>query len=107
MAGHPLDPSSVVHCSHGGVALPTVFAPRVRANGAPLVTVTGPYVVTACPNRAPDGTLQPCASGQFLAGSLRVKAMGQPLALDTGVAICQPTGTPLVVLSALPRVRMS
>jgi hypothetical protein len=36
-------------------------------------------------------------------GAVRVVSLGQPLAIMTGVAVCIPTGTPLMPVSAQPR----
>jgi hypothetical protein len=35
-------------------------------------------------------------TGTWVVGAMRVTAMGQPLALQTGVSLCAPNGTPLV-----------
>jgi hypothetical protein len=37
-------------------------------------------------------------------GAVRVLAMGQPVAIQTGVAACIPTGTPLLPTVVQPRV---
>jgi hypothetical protein len=45
----------------------------------------------------------PCVTAQWAVGAVRVTSMGQPLALMTGVAVCVPTGTPLLPVSAQVR----
>jgi len=51
----------------------------------------------------PPGGNGPCVTGQWVVGAVRVVSLGQPLAIMTGVAVCAPTGTPLMPVSAQPR----
>jgi hypothetical protein len=68
----------------------------------PIVTIASQYAVTGC---ALTGTPNPpCITGQWLVGAVRVIAGGAPVALLTGTSICVPTGTPLLPISAQPRV---
>ena len=39
-------------------------------------------------------------TGQWVVGAVQVLSEGQPVAIMTGVAICVPTGTPLLPVSA-------
>ena len=41
---------------------------------------------------------------QWVVGAVRVTSLGQPVVIMTGVAICAPTGTPLVPVEAQTRV---
>jgi hypothetical protein len=43
--------------------------------------------------------------GNWVTASLRIKVMGLPVLLQDSQAICVPTGTPLTVILAQPRVR--
>jgi hypothetical protein len=96
---------AVVTCTHAGPATPASPFPRVTLSGQPIVTIASPYAVTAC---ALTGTgSPPCATGQWLTGTARVLAGGVPVALMTGTSTCIPTGTPLLPLSAQPRVLMA
>ena len=101
-------PGPVVHlgatviCSHGGQATPTTPFPRVMVSGQPVVTLSSPYVVAGCP--LPSNAGGPCVSAQWIAGAARVMAGGAPVVIQGGSAICTPTGVPLVVLQAQPRV---
>lgn len=93
---------AVVMCSHAGSAQPLVPFPRVLVSGQPVVTIASPYVIAGC---ALTGTpTPPCVSGQWLVGAVRVLAGGTPLATMAGSAVCIPTGTPMLLVSAQPRV---
>ncbi len=93
---------AVVTCSHAGPAQPLALFPRVVLSGQPVVTIASPYAVTGC---ALTGTpTPPCVTGQWLVGAVRVLAGGAPVALMTGTSTCVPTGTPMLPMSAQPRV---
>jgi hypothetical protein len=93
---------AVVLCSHAGPATPVAPFPRVLLSGQPAVTIASPYAVTGC---ALTGTpTPPCVTGQWLVGAVRVLAGGVPVALMTGSSTCIPTGTPMLPVSAQPRV---
>jgi hypothetical protein len=101
-------PGPIVHlgatvlCSHGGQATPTAPFPRVLVSGQPVTTLTAPYVVAGCP--FPPASGGPCVTAQWVVGSTRVLAGGAPLVLQSGVAVCAPTGVPLMVVAVQPRV---
>jgi len=99
-----LTADSVLMCAHGGHATPVVFANRVLVGGAPALA-TAPLVVAGCANPPPPAGTGPCVTGQFLVGTTRVRSMGLSLLVDTGPSLCVPTGTPLTVVAAQPRVR--
>lgn len=89
-------------CSHAGPATPTAPFPRVLVSGQPVVTLASLYVVTGC---ALTGTVvPPCVTGQWLVGAVRVLAGGVPVATMVGASTCIPTGTPMLPVSAQPRV---
>jgi hypothetical protein len=93
---------AVVTCTHAGPATPVAPFPRVLLSGQPLVTIASPYAVTGC---ALTGTPNPpCVTGQWLTGAVRVLAGGVPVATMVGTSTCIPTGTPMLPLSAQPRV---
>jgi hypothetical protein len=102
MPGPILHLGATVTCSHAGQALPTAPVPRVLVSGQPVTTVATPYVVAGCaltPTPTP-----PCVTGQFVVGAVRVLALGSPVAIQTGVSVCVPSGTPMLPLVAQPRV---
>lgn len=101
MPGPILHLGATVLCAHGGQAVPTVPVPRVLVSGQPVATIVAPYAVAGCPFPPVSGG--PCVTGQWVVGAVRVMAMGQPVAIQTGVAVCAPTGTPLMPLVVQPR----
>ncbi len=93
---------AVVTCSHAGPAQPLAPFARVLVSGQPLVTIASPYAVTGC---ALTGSPNPpCVTGQWLTGAVRVLAGGAPVASLAGSSTCVPTGTPMLPISAQPRV---
>ena len=105
MPGPALHLGAVVMCSHGGTAQPVAPFPRVLLSGQPAVTLASPYAVVGCGLTAVPSP--PCVTGQWLSGAVRVIAGGAPVAVLTGASTCVPTGTPLVPVSAQPRVLMT
>jgi hypothetical protein len=71
-------------------------------SGMPVATIAAPYVVAGCAFIPPVGN-GPCVTAQWVVGSVQVTSMGQPVAIMTGVAVCVPTGTPLMPVSAQMR----
>jgi hypothetical protein len=100
MPGPILHLGATVLCAHGGQAMPTAPVPRVLLGGQPVATMTAPYAVAPFVPPAPG----PCVTAQWVVGATRVLAMGQPVAIQTGVAVCAPTGTPLMAVVVQPRV---
>ncbi len=102
MPGPVLHLGATVLCSHGGQATPAAPLPRVVVSGQPVATLSSPYLVAACPFPSVSGG--PCVTAQWVVGATRVLAGGAPLLIQTGSAICAPTGVPLVVVAAQLRV---
>lgn len=90
---------AVVTCAHGGQAVPTVPSTAVFVSGTPVATIAAPYAVAGCAFVPPGGN-GPCVTGQWVVGALQVLSHGQPIAIMSGVAVCTPTGTPLLPVSA-------
>jgi len=87
---------------HAGPAQPLSPFPRVMVSGQPVVTQLTPYAVTGC---ALTGSgAPPCTTAQWLVGAVRVLAGGSPVLIQTGQAVCIPTGTGLLPLVAQTRV---
>lgn len=101
MPGPVLHLGATVLCGHGGQAVPTAPVPRVLVGGQPVATIVAPYTVAGCPFAGAPG---PCVTGMWVVGAMRVLAMGQPLAIQTGIAVCAPNGAPLVPVAVQPRV---
>lgn len=101
-------PAPVLHlgatvlCQHAGPAQPTSPFPRVTVSGQPVVTQMSPYAITGC---ALTGSgAPPCATGQWVTGAVRVLAGGAPVLIQSGQAVCVPTGTGLMPVVVQPRV---
>ena len=94
---------ATVLCAHGGQALPTLPSPRVLVSGMPIATIAAPYAVAGCAFVPPAGN-GPCVTAQWVVGAVQVLSEGQPVAIMTGVAVCVPTGTPLLQVVAQTRV---
>jgi hypothetical protein len=92
-----------VLCSHGGQAMPTAPSPRVLVAGMPAATIAAPYAIAGCAFVPPAGN-GPCVTAQWVMGAVQVTSMGQPVVIMTGMAVCVPTGTPLLPLVAQTRV---
>lgn len=90
-------------CSHGGQAMPTAPSPRVLVAGMPAATISAPYAVAGCAFVPPAGS-GPCVTAQWVMGAVQVTSMGEPVAIMTGMAVCVPTGTPLLPVVAQTRV---
>ena len=96
MPGPILHMGAVVLCSHGGQAMPTVPSPNVFVSGMPIATIAAPYVIAGCAFAPPAGN-GPCVTGQWIVGAAQVLSQGQPVVILSGVSICAPTGTPLLI----------
>ena len=46
----------------------------------------------------------PCVTAQWITGSTRVLAGGQPLVVQSSQSLCAPTATPLMVVATQTRV---
>lgn len=86
---------------HAGPAQPVSPFPRVLVSGQPVVTQASPYAITGC---ALTGSAPPCATAQWVTAAVRVAAGGVPVLLQTGQAVCVPTGTGLLPVVVQPRV---
>ena len=102
MPGPILHLGASVLCSHGGQATPSAPMPRVTVSGQPITTMAAPYLIAGCPFPPVSGG--PCVTAQWIVGATRVLAGGVPVVIQTGTAICAPTGVPLLAVAAQPRV---
>jgi hypothetical protein len=104
MPGFLLHLGAQVQCAHGGMAQPTALNPRVLVGGQPTVTQTPPWTVAACTFPPPPTANGPCVTALWTVGTVRVTSNGQPLLIMGGMAVCAPTGTPLLTVAAQTRV---
>jgi hypothetical protein len=92
MAGFLVHEGAMVTCTHAGLATPTALSPAV-----PVVVQTAPYAIAGC---ALTGTpVPPCVTGTFIVASTTVTSFGQPVIVSLGASTCQPTLTPMLVMS--------
>jgi hypothetical protein len=103
MPGLLIQQGATVMCVHGGQAIMTVPNPRVTTSGAPTALLPDPWTIAGCPG-VPAVPIPPCVTAQWLVGTVRVTSDGQPLVIDTGEAVCTPTGTPLLPVVTQLRV---
>jgi hypothetical protein len=103
MTGFIVHAGAQVLCSHAGLATPTALNPRVLVGGQKTVLISTPYMVVGCTFSSPPAN-SPCMTAQWLAGSQRVTSNGQPLVVQSSLAICAPTGTPLFITATQTRV---
>lgn len=101
MPGPILHAGAAVTCTHGGQAQAVSPSPRVFVSTMPAVTVATQYAIAGC--SLTGSGAPPCASGQWVSGSVRVLSMGVPLAVQSGQSTCVPTGTPMIPVSVQPR----
>jgi len=97
MPGFLLHANATVMCAHGGQAQPMLPFPRVTVSGMAIATMASPHVITGCPF-VPTGGNGPCVTAQWLIGATRIMAGGMPVLLQTSVATCVPTATPLNIV---------
>jgi hypothetical protein len=91
-----------VICSHGGQATASTPNLRVTIEGQPTALISGQWIVAGCPLVPPP--LPPCVAAQWVSGTVRVTSNGQPLVVQSGVAVSIPNGTPLIPITVQARV---
>ena len=72
---------------------------RGSGPAVPIATIAAPYAVAGCAFVPPAGN-GPCVTAQWAVGATQVLSQGQPVVIMAGTAVCVPTGTPLVPVSA-------
>jgi len=102
MPGPILHVGATVQCAHGGQATPVTPFVRVQVGGQGITTLSGLYTVAGC--ALPPNAGGPCVTAQWVAGATRVLAGGAPVVVQSGSAICTPTGVPLIPVVVQPRV---
>jgi hypothetical protein len=90
-------------CLHGGQATPPAPNPRVLVMGMPTATIAAPWVIAGCPGI--PSAVPPCVTGQWILGTLRVTSKGQPLTVQSGVAVTAPGAATLMPVSMQTRVQ--
>ena len=103
MPGFLLRSGDTVLCTHGGQAKSTMPSLRVRVAGQPIVTMSAPHSVTACPFNVSSSPM-PCVLAQWSSGASRVRSLGAPVLLEDSQAVCAPNGTPVTITVTQSRV---
>jgi hypothetical protein len=104
LPGFLVNLTTIVTCTHQGIAKPTMTVPNVLVMGQPIVVWTSPYVVAGCTLPPPPVANGPCVKAAFLTGATRVSANGIPVLLQDSQALCAPSGTPLQIKPPPTRV---
>lgn len=108
MGAPVLHQGAVVQCPHGIPAQPAPSQVRVSTNGQVLLTQSDVFTIAGCPFQLPGPTPSPCVQVRWITASLRVKASGLPLLLQSSSSLClaatQAPQGPAVVAGVSPRV---
>jgi hypothetical protein len=104
MPGFLLHLGATVMCSHLGQATPVAPNPRVLVSGQPSVQLTSMYAIAGCALPPPIVANGPCVTAQYTTSATRVFSNLVPLLLIDSMAICVPTGTPLIAAVTQTRV---
>ena len=104
MPGFLLHLNAAVTCAHVGKATPTAVVPNVLVSGQSIVVRTTPWAVTGCTLPPPPAANGPCVTAMFQSSAARVTSYGVPVLLQDSVAVCAPSGTPLVITGSQMRV---
>lgn len=99
MPGFLVNYSGVVTCTHGGQAKPTAPVPGIKVMGQQIPMISAPYTVAGCPFPPPPAANGPCVIVNWIpaTGTVRVKARGQPLLVQSSTGTCAPPGTPPII----------
>jgi hypothetical protein len=97
-----------IQCPHGVPAQPTPSQVRVTTTGQPLLTQADMFAIAGCPFQLPGPTPSPCVQVRWTTASLRVRAGGVPVLLQTSSSLClaatQAPQGPAIVSAVSPRV---
>ncbi|MEZ4295095.1 MAG: PAAR-like protein [Polyangiaceae bacterium] len=108
MGAPALHQGAMVQCPHGVPAQAVPSQVRVTINKQPVLTQQDMFTVGGCPFQLPGPTPSPCVQVKWLTASVRVKASGVPVLLQTSTSLClagtQAPQGPAVVAGASPRV---
>ena|ERR1700680_2966418 len=100
MPGFILQADATMNCPHGGSATPAQLDSRVTVDGQPIATLSSGFVIAGC---TLSGNAR-CLTAHFVTAANRVTANGQPVLLRDSEAVCEPSGTPLVIGQTQTRV---
>lgn len=108
MGAPVLHQGAVVQCPHGIPAQPAPMQVRAKTSGQTLLTQSDIFTVSGCPFQLPGPTPSPCVQVRWTTASVRVKASGLPLLLQSSSSLClaatQAPQGPAIVAGVSPRV---
>jgi uncharacterized Zn-binding protein involved in type VI secretion len=103
-----LHQGAMIQCPHGIPSQPVPSQVRVTTNGQLLLTQADMFTVAGCPFQLPGPTPSPCVQVRWLTASLRVRASGVPVLLQSSSSLClaptQAPQGPAIVAAVSPRV---
>ena len=98
-----LTQTTLATCAHQGRAEAQPLTRQVAIDGSPLLAAADVPLISGCTLPPPAGG--PCTTATFATAAARVRLAGQPLVLQTSVALASPTSTPTTVVNTQTRVR--
>ncbi len=108
MGSPVLHQGAMVQCPHGIPAQPVPSQVRVMTNSQPLLTQSDVFTIAGCPFQLPGPTPSPCVQVRWVTASLRVRASGVPVLLQTSSSLClaatQAPQGPAIIAAVSPRV---
>ena len=97
-----LDDKAVMTCAHQGTVKPIASNARVTIGGSAALTKADIQPLAGC--TLPPAAGGPCTTASFATTATRVTISGLPVLLRNNVALSAPTGAPVSVVLAQPRV---
>jgi hypothetical protein len=89
MAAPILQLGCTIRCPHGGTASVNNTNTRVKVDGKYALLSTDAYTVAGCPFTLPGPKPSPCVTIQWQSEANRVKAVGQPVLLQSSTGLCK------------------
>jgi hypothetical protein len=103
-----LHQGAVVQCPHAAPSQPVPSQVRATTNGQALLTQADPFTVAGCPFVLPGGAPSPCVQVRWTTASVRVRAGGLAVLLQSSSSLClaptQAPQGPAIVAAVSPRV---
>lgn len=101
MPGFLFDVAARLTCPHAAQVTTSPDQPRVKVLGQPVATAADASTVAGCPFTVGPNP-SPCVTVEWLQPATRVKAGGQPVLLQTSLALARnpqqvPQGSPVLV----------
>lgn len=99
-----VDKNATILCPHAAQLQAVATVARVKIGGAAPLAKDDTFMISGCPFTLPSGTPSPCMQVQWLTATVRVKAEGKALLLDSSSGLCKattsaPQGPPNIVVT--------